>query len=242
MKIKRYFSPNFNPEKRSKSSIKIIVIHYTGMQSEIESLYKLSDFKSKVSCHYFINRKGLIYRLIDDKFIAWHAGQSCWGFFNNINKHSLGIELVNKGHQFGYNKFTKKQIHKLSILCKTLIKKYKISKTNVVGHSDIAPTRKVDPGEKFPWNDLYKKKIGIWHNLDSKTLRILRRKEINEKKEKIEFIKNLKKIGYCVHQGNDKIVLKLVVKSFQRRFRKEVINGSIDRECAAIASNLAKKL
>ena len=121
MKIKDYFSPNFSNKNRSKNQIKILVIHYTGMQSEIESLQKLSNPKSKVSCHYFIDRKGKINKLVPDKNIAWHAGKSCWGKYNNLNKNSLGIELVNKGHQFGYTNFSKKQILNLVKICKKLV-------------------------------------------------------------------------------------------------------------------------
>jgi len=102
MKIKDIYSPNYNKKERSKKSIKIIVIHYTGMQSERESLKRLCDFRSKVSCHYVINRKGEIYRLVSEKNIAWHAGKSCWSNYKNLNRYSIGIELVNKGHKFGF--------------------------------------------------------------------------------------------------------------------------------------------
>ena len=127
------------------------------MQSERESLIRLSEPKSKVSSHFVINRNGKIYRLLQDHQIAWHAGKSCWGKYRDINKNSIGIELVNKGHQFGYTNFKKEQLSSLIKICKNLIKKYKIKKENIVGHSDIAPLRKIDPGEKFPWKQLAKK-------------------------------------------------------------------------------------
>ena len=146
-----FYSPNFNRKKRSKKSIKIIVIHYTGMQSERESMIRLCNPKSKVSSHFVINQNGRVYRLVQDNQIAWHAGKSCWGKYKNLNKNSIGIELVNKGHKFGYTNFKKKQILSLIKICKSLIRKYKIKKRNVVGHSDISPLRKIDPGEKFPW-------------------------------------------------------------------------------------------
>ena len=110
MKINNYFSPNFNKKKRLSNSIKIIVIHYTGMQSERESLTRLCSPKSRVSSHFVINGKGKIYRLVPDYKIAWHAGKSCWGKYKNLNKNSIGIELVNKGHLYGYTNFRKKQI------------------------------------------------------------------------------------------------------------------------------------
>jgi len=146
MKIDSFYSPNFDKKKRSKNSIEIIIIHYTGMQSERESIKRFCDPKSKVSCHYLINRNGKIYRLVLDNQIAWHAGKSCWGKDKNLNKNSIGIELVNKGHQFGYTNFRKKQLSSLIKICKSLIIKYKIKKSNIVGHSDIAPLRKIDPG------------------------------------------------------------------------------------------------
>ena len=158
------YSPNFNKKKRSINSIKIIAIHYTGMQSERESIIKLCNLKSKVSSHFLINQNGKVYRLVQDNQIAWHAGKSCWGNYKNLNKNSIGIELVNKGHQFGYTHFRKKQLLSLIKICKILIKRYKIKKKYIVGHSDIAPLRKIDPGEKFPWNQLAKKKIGFWHD------------------------------------------------------------------------------
>ena len=102
-----FYSPNFNRKKRSKNSIKIIVIHYTGMQSERESVSRLCNPKSKVSSHFVISQNGRVYKLVQDNQIAWHAGRSCWGKYKNLNKTSIGIELVNKGHRFGYTNFKK---------------------------------------------------------------------------------------------------------------------------------------
>ena len=166
MRIKNVFSPNFNKIKRPENLIKFIVIHYTGMQSERESLKRLCNPLSKVSCHYLINKKGKIYRLVNEKNIAWHAGKSKWGKHNGLNKNSIGIELVNKGHKLGYEKFNNMQILQLTNLCIFLKRKYKIKPKNILGHSDIAPLRKIDPGEKFPWAKLAYKNIGIWHDLE----------------------------------------------------------------------------
>ena len=110
------YSPNFNRKKRSINSIKIIIIHYTGMQSERESIIRLCNPKSKVSSHFLINQNGKVYRLVQDNQIAWHTGKSCWGNYKNLNKNSIGIELVNKGHRFGYTNFTKKQILKKRLI------------------------------------------------------------------------------------------------------------------------------
>ena len=158
MKITNVNSTNFNKKQRLKNSIKMIIVHYTGMQSERESIKRLCNPKSKVSCHYLIGINGKVLRLVQDNKIAWHAGKSCWGKNKNLNKNSIGIELVNKGHSYGYTNFKKKQILSLIEICKKLIKKYKIKKTNIIGHSDVAPLRKIDPGEKFPWKKLAKKK------------------------------------------------------------------------------------
>ena len=190
MKINKYFSPNFDVKKRPVNSIKIIVLHYTGMQSERESIIRLCSSRSKVSSHFVISRKGKIYRLVKDNHIAWHAGKSCWGKFKNLNKNSIGIELVNKGHRFGYTSFSKKQILSLIKICKNLLRKYKIKNRNIIGHSDIAPLRKKDPGKKFPWKELASKKIGIWHSCNYKVLKKLRKNRILEKNERAKFKKN----------------------------------------------------
>ena len=234
-----FYSPNFNRKKRSKKSIKIIVIHYTGMQSERESLSRLCNPKSKVSSHFVISQNGMVYRLVLDDQIAWHAGKSCWGKYKNLNKNSIGIELVNKGHKFGYTNFKKKQILSLIKICKSLMKKYKIKKKNVVGHSDIAPLRKIDPGEKFPWKRLANNGIGIWHRCKPSFLRKYRNVKILEKKNKIKFIKNINKIGYCFSVKKKSFFIK-IVRSFQRHYRKELINGLLDKECLIIAQNLSK--
>jgi N-acetylmuramoyl-L-alanine amidase len=240
MKIEEISSPNHDKKKRSNNSIKIIVIHYTGMQSERESIIRLCNPKSKVSSHFVINRNGKVYRLVKNEKIAWHAGKSCWGKYKNLNKNSIGIELVNKGHKFGYTKYGKKQILSLIKICKILIKKYKIKKVNVVGHSDISPLRKIDPGEKFPWEKLSNNGIGIWHSCKSNLLKKNRRKKILKKREKIKFIKNLNKIGYCFPSKKQTFFAK-ILKAFQIHYRKELINGILDEECLIIAQNLSKK-
>tara|TARA_Y100001960_G_scaffold314227_1_gene378167 strand:- start:135 stop:860 length:726 start_codon:yes stop_codon:yes gene_type:complete len=240
MKIINIYSPNHDNYKRKATSIKFIILHYTGMQSERESIKRLCNLNSKVSCHYLINRSGKIYRLVNDNKIAWHAGKSCWGKFKNLNKSSIGIELVNKGHKFGYEKFKKKQINSLAKLCKQLKRKYNIKSKNFIGHSDIAPLRKIDPGEKFPWKYLAKKKMGIWHSLGKSLIKKNRGIKILNRKLNTEFFICLNKIGYCFLKKNNISQTKLI-KSFQRHFRQELINGAIDIECLIIAKNLLKK-
>ena len=238
------YSPNFDLKKRSKSKIKFLVFHYTGMKSDTGALNKLTNLKSKVSSHYFINKNGEIIVLVPDLYVAWHAGKSYWKNYNSLNKHSIGIEVSNPGHQYNYKIFSKKQIRSIIKLSKYLIKKYKINNKNILGHSDIAPFRKKDPGEKFPWKILAKNKIGIWHSLPDLILKKNRLKK-TEYKTNNNFIKNLIKIGYTFK--NSKIlkknqIKKLLIKSFQRRYRQNLVNGKIDKECVLISENLLKKL
>tara|TARA_B100000029_G_scaffold296309_1_gene289613 strand:+ start:3380 stop:4123 length:744 start_codon:yes stop_codon:yes gene_type:complete len=232
------YSPNFSTYRRNIKSIKYLVYHYTGMRSETKAINRLTDDKSKVSCHYFIKRNGSIIIIVPDLYEAWHAGKSNWKKDKLLNKNSIGIEISNKGHRLGYENFSKKQIKSIIKLSKYLIKKYRIKKTNILGHSDIAFDRKKDPGEKFPWNYLSKKKIGIWHKIDEKKLKRLRNKKIDNS-DKIMFFKLLFKIGYFTRhlKKGEKIQL---IKSFQRRFRQKLINGKIDNECLLIAKTLSK--
>ena len=242
--IKLNFSPNFNPKKRKVRQIKFIIFHYTGMKTDTESLNRLTNIKSEVSCHYLIKNNGEIVMMVPDLYIAWHAGKSHWKNFKSLNKNSIGIEISNPGHNFRYKKFSKKQIQSILKISKFLIRKYKIKKKNILGHSDIAPNRKKDPGEKFPWEFFSKHKIGLWHNLSTKMLKENRQKKINILSKK-NFYNNLSKIGYLIKNPKeikkDKY-LNLVTKAFQRRFRQELINGEIDQECLLISQNLAKKL
>tara|TARA_B110001454_G_C12692713_1_gene422957 strand:+ start:857 stop:1591 length:735 start_codon:yes stop_codon:yes gene_type:complete len=234
------YSINFNPKKRLKKQVRFIIFHYTGMKSEKSGILRLTNIQSEVSSHYLIKKNGEIISLVPDLFIAWHAGISSWKNYKYLNKHSIGIEITNPGHQFGYTKFSKKQISSIIKLTKFLIKNYKISKNNILGHSDIAPDRKKDPGEKFPWKYLAKKNIGLWHNLEIKRLKNLRKKKCKKSSEKV-FMKNLSKIGYSKFSKNkinkNKIFI-FTVKAFQRRFRPELINGKIDQECQIIAQKL----
>ena len=241
MKIFNHYSPNFNNKKRPFRSIKFIVIHYTGMQSERESIIRLCSPKYKVSSHFLISQSGKVYRLVEDNRIAWHAGKSRWGKYKNLNKNSIGIELVNKGHRFGYTNFKKKQLSSLIKICNKLIKKYKIKKVNIVGHSDISPLRKIDPGEKFPWEKLARKNIGVWHNFNPKILKKISGVQISDRKNKSKFVRNLKKIGYCFSKNN-KFFYTKTVKAFQRHYRRELINGILDKESLTITENLLKNL
>ena len=240
------YSPNFNLNKRNLRQIKFIIFHYTGMKTESGSIKKLTDIKSEVSSHYLIKNNGEITTLVPDLYIAWHAGISSWKNNKSLNKNSIGIEISNPGHSFRYKQFSTKQIYSILKLTKFLIKKYKIKFQNILGHSDIAPDRKKDPGEKFPWMYLSKYKIGFWHDLDEKKIIKKRGLKINELNKKI-CIENIFKIGYSKKipkncKFNKITYLKMIIKAFQRRFRPQVINGTIDQECFIISQNLIKKL
>ena len=208
------------------------------MISEKKAIDRLINKNSKVSSHYFIKRDGTIINMVPEKFTAWHAGLSCWKSHKNLNNKSIGIEIQNSGHINKYEGFSMKQIKSLLLLTKILKKTYSIKSKNFLGHSDIAPNRKKDPGEKFPWEYLSKYKIGIWYNLPKKDLK-LRGVKVLEKEKKLFYL-YLKKIGYCLKNKESKY-LNSVVRAFQRRFRSKIINGKIDKECLEISKNLVKR-
>ena len=229
------YSPNFDLRKRDKNKIKYLIYHYTGMKNDNLAIKKLTSFNSNVSCHYYITSTGKIIQMVPDLYKAWHAGESRWANNKSLNKNSIGIEISNPGHEHGYRKFNDRQIKALINISKKIIKKYKINKKNILGHSDIAPLRKKDPGEKFPWKFLYKNKIGFWHNLNSKRIKNLRgnMSELNLD----NFTNFLKRIGYRIEYSNSR-QLKRLIQIFQMRFRPELINGKCDLECYEIAKSL----
>ena len=229
----KYYSINFSLLKRNNKLIKFIIIHYTGMKKQSNAIKKLCNQKSKVSSHYFIKNNGEILNLVPDLFEAWHAGKSRWGKYNRLNKYSIGVEIQNPGHDHGYKRFNTKQIYSLKKLLNYLVKKYKINKKNILGHSDIAPNRKKDPGEKFPWKYLAKNNLASWHSMNEKIIKKYRKEKISSKDESI-FIKNLYKFGYS------RCFKKDIVKAFQRKFRQDLIDGKIDKECLIISKNLLK--
>ncbi len=231
MQITKFYSPNFDKNKRANKNITAIIIHYTGMQSERESIRRLSSLDSKVSCHYLINRSGKIFKLVRERNIAWHAGKSMWGKYKNLNRNSIGIELVNKGHRYGYQSFTTIQIKKLIKLCKYLMRKYRIKNRLILGHSDIAPLRKVDPGEKFPWGYLSANGIGIFPKKGFKKY------NLSSMSQAKTFFKNLHKIGYRYLKSKFK---KKIIKNFQRRYRPGKVDGILDQETLKISEFLVK--
>ena len=238
LNLTRKYSINFNSAKRSKKQIKFLIIHYTGMINESGSIKKLCDPKAKVSSHYFINSKGNILNLVPDLYEAWHAGDSSWKNYKSLNKYSIGIEIHNPGHEHGYKRFSKRQIFPLIKLLKYLKKRYNIKNYNILGHSDISPNRKKDPGEKFPWHYLAKKNLSIWHKLNKNKIKIFRNINLKDNEIKL-FFNNLHKIGYSkANRTKTKIEQSNLIKAFQRRFRQDLINGKVDKECYLISKTL----
>ena len=236
-KMTNNFSPNFDLKKRDKNNIKYLIYHYTGMKNDKMAIKKLTSLNSNVSCHYYITKSGKIIQMVPDLYIAWHAGKSRWGNNKSLNSKSIGIEISNPGHEYGYIEFNDKQIKCIINISKLIIDKYNIKKNKILGHSDIAPLRKKDPGEKFPWKLLSKKKIGIWHDVNSKKLKSLRGKKLELNLNK--FVNYLKNLGYHMEYSN-LIELTKIIKIFQMRFRPELIDGKLDLECYEIAKSLYK--
>ena len=234
-KMTTNYSPNFDPKKRDKNKIKYLIYHYTGMKNDKIAIKKLTGYNSNVSCHYYITASGKLIQIVPDLYTAWHAGKSNWQKYKSLNYNSIGVEVSNPGHEHGYKKFNDNQIKSLIKISKYLIKKYKIHKKNILGHSDIAPLRKIDPGEKFPWKLLYKKKIGIWHNVNNNKIKLSSNKRLKCNLDK--FKKYLNKIGYKI-EYSDPYQLRKLIKVFQMRFRPELVNGKLDFECYMIAKSL----
>tara|TARA_Y100001954_G_C15615910_1_gene505243 strand:- start:33 stop:767 length:735 start_codon:yes stop_codon:yes gene_type:complete len=235
MRNKIDLSPNYSKKTRKLTDIKFVIIHYTGMQSEIESIERLKDPKKKVSSHYLINRKGQITKMVNELKTAWHAGKSRWKNFTNLNRYSIGIELENKGYEFGYQKFSNIQIKSLIRLCKSLKKKYKIKDEHFLGHSDIAPLRKVDPGENFPWKKLSKYNLGVWYKEKFEDIKF------QKNKKRYNFFKNIYKFGYRYFSLNKRRIKKdkKIIKAFQLRFLPAKVTGNLDQKTLKISYYLA---
>ncbi|MBW4329491.1 N-acetylmuramoyl-L-alanine amidase [Stakelama sp. CBK3Z-3] len=209
-------SPNFD---QRTLSVSMIVLHYTGMQSGAAALARLTDAESKVSAHYLVEEDGAVHRLVDEDNRAWHAGRSHWRDIGDINSASVGIEIVNPGHEFGYRPFPDPQVASVIRLVHAIKDRYEITRGNVVGHSDVAPARKQDPGELFPWGKLARLRL------------VLPRPTRNLADPHWPdggFMLALERFGYDVTDGEAAVV------AFQRRFRPELIDGIIDAECRAI--------
>lgn len=209
-------SPNFDDRA---APVSMIVLHYTGMADAAAAMARLTDPEAKVSAHYLIDEDGRLIRLVAEDKRAWHAGRSHWRGVTDINSASIGIEIVNPGHDHGYRPFPDAQIEALIPLVADIKDRYAITRGNVVGHSDIAPTRKRDPGELFPWGRLARLRLAL-----PRPTRNLLDPEWSD----AGFLLALERFGYDVTDSLAAVV------AFQRRFRPELIDGEIDGECRAI--------
>lgn len=219
--------PSSNHDARPDGArIDMLVMHYTGMKTAEEALERLCDPQAKVSAHYTIDRDGRIYAHVPEDRRAWHAGVSYWAGERNINARSIGIEIVNPGHEFGYIPFAQPQIGALIDLSKEILARHPISPDRVVGHSDVAPARKDDPGELFPWKCLAEFGIGLWpaHGPFEGAVHP-------------QIAHELARYGYGVPPDTD-VPLEKVILAFQRHFRPAALTGVWDDECAVLLAGL----
>ena len=226
-KIISFPSHNYN-ERPPKSEIDMLVIHYTGMPEALQALDRMCNPTAEVSAHYLIDEKGQIFQLISEDKRAWHAGISSWRNNSDINDRSIGIELANPGHEFGYQNFPKPQIDKLIELAKDIIKRHPIPARNIIGHSDAAPTRKKDPGELFDWHTLALNGVGYWPKTNEQNTT----GQINVS----NFESALQEYGY------DTTNLKATIVAFQRHFLPKICNGQPNKEMFEMLENLISGL
>ncbi|MBT6117428.1 MAG: N-acetylmuramoyl-L-alanine amidase [Rhodospirillaceae bacterium] len=238
MRIRNCPSPNHEP-RPAGAEIDILVLHYTGMRSCAEALARLRDPAAKVSAHYLIDEDGAAYRLVAEEARAWHAGVSHWAGDDDVNSRSVGIELVNPGHEFGYRPFPEAQIATLENLAQAILTRCPISPSRVVGHSDVAPARKQDPGELFPWERLARSGIGLWPK-PSRPLSGTPVFELGDSDPEVAgFQHALAEYGYGVEAtGTHDDRSAGVATAFQRHFRPTLIDGRIDPECLSILGAL----
>ena len=216
MKIDDKLSPNHDDRGHVKPSL--IILHYTGMQTDIEVYKKFRDPDSKVSSHYTVDEAGSVHHHVDEERRAWHAGASFWQGETDINAHSIGIEIVNPGHEFGYRPFPADQMRAVAALCKDIMARHKIKPASVLAHSDIAPSRKEDPGELFDWKMLAGQGVGVWPDADAED----RAKGISYQSDENRLREALGRYGY-----DTRCATPVLLRAFQRHFHPEVF-GALD--------------
>ena len=214
--------PSPNCDSRDGHAIDMLVLHYTGMKDGARAMDRLTDPTAEVSAHYVVDEQGQAFALVSEDMRAWHAGKAYWRGHTNINQRSIGIEIVNPGHEFGYRPFPEKQMLAVIALCKDILSRHDIPAHNVVGHSDVAPTRKQDPGELFDWARLAEAGVGHWGL------------GIRGKDNPQSPMPN----PQCLVDYGYEAADKPTITAFQRHFRPSNISGQWDEECGRILQNL----
>jgi len=226
-------SPNY--DSREAHAVDMLVLHYTGMKTAQEALDRLCNRDAKVSAHYVVDEDGTIYTLVKEECRAWHAGISYWRGHININQRSIGIEIVNPGHEFGYRPFPAAQMKSVAVLCKDILARHFIPPQNVVGHSDIAPTRKEDPGELFDWKTLASLKVGLFPKDSGFRIQDSGKDKNSTALLPESRILNPESLSTYGYETTD---LPKAITAFQRHFRPKLLNGQWDEECSELLTEL----
>ena len=239
LRITQIPSPNHDA-RPPHASIDILLLHYTGMKTCQAALERLCDPAAKVSAHYLIDEDGTCYRLVEEDRRAWHAGLSYWAGIRDVNGHSIGIELVNPGHEFGYRDFPKTQMTTLESLAKGILERHPIPANRVLGHSDVAPTRKQDPGERFDWARLARAGIGLWSSeSDTISPHATMLGPGTSGPAVVNLQLALAGFGYGVEgTGLYDPVTEAVIRAFQRHFRQRLVDGVADGETQSLLHHL----
>src|SRR3954452_3849025 len=219
-------SPNFD-ERTGLGHADMIVLHYTGMQFAHEAIHRLADPMARVSSHYVVIENGSVVQMVPEAKRAWHAGVSVWGGDPDVNSRSIGIEVCNPGHDFGYPDFPTRQIAAVTTLCRSILTRNIIRPENIVAHSDVAPSRKQDPGEKFPWKRLAQSGVGLWVDVPDDPGDALNPNDSGERVSALQ--KSLAAFGYGLEaSGRYDSATREVVTAFQRHFRPHQVDGIAD--------------
>jgi N-acetylmuramoyl-L-alanine amidase len=231
-------SPNFNDRRLPLS---MLVLHYTGMETGEAAIERLCDPEFSVSAHYVVEEDGRVFQLVSEDKRAWHAGKGVWRGCSEINSASIGIEIVNGGHDFGLPDFPDAQIEAVLTLSQGILARHPIKACDVIGHSDLAPDRKQDPGEKFPWKRFAEAGVGLWPEPADPGFSPC---SPGEQGDAVDALRQaLREIGYGVERdGPYDAALKAAVQAFQRRFRPERLDGVADEQSCALIEDLRRKV
>ena len=242
-------SPNFGPRKNGLTA-DMLILHYTGMESAASAIDWLTTPESSVSAHYLIDEAGVITQMVPEEKRAWHAGVSCWAGEEDINSCSIGIEIQNPGLDLGYPDFPPEQIASVIALCKDICARNDIAPRRVLAHSDVAPERKPDPGEKFPWDQLYENGVGVWVEPVAMTGETSLGPGLgpalgpgDEGDEVRALQETLVDIGYRLDvSGIYCLQTAGVVTAFQRHWRQDLVDGRADISTIKTIAALGEKL